>query len=372
MTPKRWAFLFFAVFVLLGFAISAQYLISTQSQCIDLKPAKRAEVTLRALDDNLESIEAVALQTAEDQEEWHQKTAFVPPESDLGGWVTIIKVDPNLNTGLLAKKKNPILLPAQAETKIFLMVRNAWKKPHTLRVIFLLDFQQVPIHGPHGVTDYYDFPVMASQEDQALALTLTALPPGFHQLSILWIADPENTSSDSVYRLLQQKSFQEERFDLWVGINAPPTATLVFEDAKIGQDASNRFGGIEFVASPTDKTNEPLTSLVLKPSDEHCLNLRLFNAKPGTDALYTDSVPLFIAVFWNDKLEQIVNYDLSASSPENLTLRLRVQAPSEAGSYQLSAAVFTFSGYSQFDGTGTRVGYPIGTFTRRILVAVRP
>jgi len=341
-----------------------------QMRCADLAPAQPSATTLTVLNEDLETVQSLVLKTPEAQEEWRQKNALVSPESDWGGWVTMLRTTPGLEMD--PSVENPIRLPTDTEANAFLLVRNAWKKPHSLRIVFLIDFQQASVTKSEQRTLFYDFPIMEPQEDRTIEFTLPALSRGFHQLSTLFVTDPDNVSTDTEYRYLQQHSFSEQRYDLWVDTEARPKEVMTFESAELGRAAGSRMGGVEFVVSPDDKENKPLTSLTLKPGEEHCLNLRLYNAKSEVNAPYTGPVPLRIAVFWNDKMEQVLDYDLLADAPDNLTLQLKIQAPSEAGSYQLSAVVFTFPGYSQFEAVGERTGYPGGAFSRRSLVEVQP
>ncbi len=363
----------FKLVVLIPLLILTQCMRPNQSECTNLDDVDSAQQdigALRIVNEDSEAIRKIILQSPEVQEAWQQKTTFVSPESDWGGWVTILKADSNSNID--PSIENPIRLSTGSDVHAFFLVRNAWKKPHDLRIIFLLNLHQVPIIRSDGIHDFYDLSTLEPQEDRAFEFILPALSGGFHQLSILLVTDPDSLSTDGTYRLLQQKSFFEARYDLWVGTGTLPEEVVTFESAELGQAAGSRMGGVELVVSPDDKENKPLTSLALKPGEEHCLNLRLYNAKSEVNAPYTGPVPLRIAVFWNDKMEQVLDYDLLADAPDNLTLQLKVQTPSEAGSYQLSVVVFTFPGYSQFEAVGERTGYPWGAFSRRSLVEVQP
>ena len=136
---------------------------------------------------------------------------------------------------------------------------------------------------------------MDPQEDRALEFTVPALAPGAHQLSILFITDPEDPSTDWEQRLLQQHSFSEQRFDIRVD-GTPLSRLPAFETAELGQAAASRFANIEVAASPDSQTNTPLTLLTLKSTQESCAYLHLFNEKSPVHAPYMGSVPLKITV----------------------------------------------------------------------------
>lgn len=343
---------------------------SAQSECTQLHSVQQSPFTLEVINQDTEVVKDAALQTLGAQEQWQQKTAFLAPESEWAGWATQLTVFPKAVTG--GYLENPILVPAQELIRGFFLVRNGWNMPHPLRVIFLLDFQQVPVLVGNKLTHFYDLPMMEPQEDKAFEFMLPGLSQGFHQLSILLIADPEDYSIDIEYRFFQQKSFSELRYDLWVGLDSPPQDTLRFESPEIGQSADSRMGNVELVLSAEDPKNNPLLSFSVSPGKQYCVNLRFFNRTPPMDAPYSGPVYLRIAVFWKDKLAQVLDYHLLPDAPENLTLQLAVEPPLEAGNYQFNIVVFTYPGYSQFADLRERTGYPVGEFTRRVVVDVQP
>src|SRR3972149_5433528 len=182
---------------------------SAQSECTQLHSVEQSPFTLEVVNQDTEVVKDAALQPPGAQELWQQKTAFLAPENGWTGWATQLTVAPKAETG--GYLENPILVPAQEQIRGFFLVRNGWNRPHTLRVIFLLDFQQVPVLVENKVTHFYDLPLMEPQEDKAFEFMLPGLSQGFHKLSILLIADPENYSLDIEYRFFQQKSFSELR-----------------------------------------------------------------------------------------------------------------------------------------------------------------
>lgn len=362
------------VFTTLTLVVSAYYLNAKTNDCLELQLAGSPPATLRVVNEDFASIQQIIFQTAALQQEWQLVTAFFAPASDWGGWATIVKADPRVETPALADKENPIPLPADAESTLYIMARNAWKNPHALRLVFLLDFQQTLVLQTDGRKSYhYDWAAIQPQADRAVAVRLPVLSPGLHQLSVLLIADPNELSEDGWYRLLQQKSFHEDRYDLWVGAESLPANVPAFESAEMGQAAASRMGGIEFIAQPEKERNEPLVSLALKPGQAFCVQLRFYNELSSVNAPYTEPLPLFLAIFWDDKLNQQMIYDLLKDAPDNLTLQLKLTAPLETGMHQLHAVVFQMPGYSQFNADGReRTGYPTANFSRRVLVTVAP
>ncbi len=343
---------------------------SAQSECTQLHSVQQSPFTLEVVNQDTEVAKDSALQTLGAQELWQQKTALLSPESEWAGWATQLAVFPSAETG--GYLESPILVPAKEQIRGFFLVRNGWNKAHILRAIFLLDFQQVPVLVGNMLTHFYDLPTMEPQEDKAFEFMLPGLPQGFHQLSILLIADPENYSTDIEYRFFQQMSFSELRYDLWVGLDSPPQDTPGFESPELGQSAASRLGSVELVLSAEDPENDPVLSFVMSLGKQYCMNLRLFNPAAQANAPYGNPVDLRIAVFWNDKLAQVLDYHLLADAPENLTLQLMVEAPPKTGTYQFNIVVFTYPGYSQFAELRERTGYPIGAFTRRVVVDVLP
>ena len=338
--------------------------------CVDLTAATHPDATIKIAVEDLEVIKQATTGVPEAEEQWLQKTTFFAPESNWGTWLTMLEIQPRLEMEMYAE--SPIPLPSETELQGFLLIRNAWKKPHTLRIIFLIDFQQVHVLQGASPSYYYDFPLVEPQEDRGVKFSLPTLSEGFHQLSILTITDAGDDSTDNDYRFLQQKSFSEQRYDLWIGNTLRPSDAPFFDYPELGMVASNRFANIQVIRSPNDKASQPLETLSLQAEQKTCLNLRFFNAPPEADTTGVDAMPLHIAVFWDDELSEIVDYDFPPDAPENLTLPIKVKAPSEAGSYQLGIVVFTFPGYSQFKSIGERTGFPMGAFSRRILVEVQP
>lgn len=342
--------------------------------CLELQPAPPSTLTFSVQEESLKAVQQVVAQNPAATLYWERGISLFPPDGDTSGWVFVAVATPRAQVPALAEALVPIPLPADTETTFYVMVRNAWFKPHAMRLIFLLDYQQVQIVSAGGeVKSYYDLPMLQPQADGAVALRLPKLTRGFHQLSVLLIADPDNYTEDIEYRFYQQKSFIEIRHELWVGVDARPTEVPAFESFALAQAADTRTVGAELVLDALKKTNEPLLTLNLKPGAETCVNLRLFNTYTAFNAPYTGPVPLHIVAFWDDHLTHTFDYQLSTADPEHLTLQFKIQAPPQAGRYQFSMAIFKFPGYSQFSTDRLEYAiYSVSDFSRRVVVEVVP
>ncbi len=144
----------------------------------------------------------------------------------------------------------------------------------------------------------------------------------------------------------------------------------------VARAAAGRAREMELVSRDGD-IDRLLAKLSLQPGQTYCVSLRLHNCgvecrqKSEIDALYDGPFPLRIVVFWDDRAGQVVDYDLAANAPDNLTLPLRIQAATEAETHQLWIAAFTFPACSQFDSSMQRVVYPWLLASQRVVVDVR-
>jgi len=338
---------------------------SSKQSCLALRPVQPSEVPISIANEDLETVKHFVLEPLENRRRWQQKNALVPPNSDWGGWVFEIR--------FLPPPKSPFLvLPLHQELHGFLLLRNAWKKPHDSRMIFLLDFQQMPVLTSEGIRPFYTLPALAPQEDYAFEFVIPPLPRGFHTLSFVMIADPQNRSLDPVYRAAQQDSFLDQRFDLWVGVKPFSLDVPALETLALGQAAVSRFAkSVDLVVTPQDPINEPLAFFSSKPGDSHCVYLRLYNEETEVNRPYKEPVPLHIVASWDDQLTEALDYDLLADAPRHLTLPLSVRTPTEPGLHQLQVMIFSFPGWSQYND-GTFTGFFTASFSRRVLVEVRP
>lgn len=353
-----------------AFAIGCGSNLAINTECRKLTLAQPSKIELTLTSDDVATARNVVLDTPGSKNAWAEMTAAFGEGSSSGAWVQQIRINPHLNSGQLANRINPVLLTATSEMQMAILVRNTWEESHSLRLIFLLDRHQMRILEGENAW-YFDFPKMQPQEDRGLTFALPPLPLGFHQLSVILITDPENTTKDQTARLIQQKTFSESTYDLWVGTQSLVQSTPRFASPEIGQ-AATRLLSADFVTSPVGEANKPLTDLTMTPGETRCLYLRLFYSKSELNKRYIEPVPLHIGVSWNDEQKQILEYQLSPNSPDILTLGLQVKAPEKPGAYQLAAAILEFPGYSQFDNAFKRTGFPASAFSRRILVEVVP
>ncbi len=342
----------------------------------DFSTPPSATAQIEVVNQELESIRDHIFSSEETLASWEEKTAFFQPESEWGGWVSQLRFESETNFDVNRYIENPIRLPHQPNIRGFFIVKNAWKQPHGLRIVFLLDFQQIPVLMLAKEQSYHDISVLQSQEERAFEFVLSGLTEGFHQLSILQITDPDTYYTDDFYRTLQQKSLSENRYDLWVNIDEPPGHSTIFESQEIGQAASGRIGSIDLVEFSGKAL--PMKSISALTGEEVEIKLRLFNCGQTcqqtyeSDMQYQASIPVKIGVFWNDFQTLILEYDLEAEVPDELVFTTHIIVPSEPDTYYLSIVGFALPGYSQFDESLTRVVFPSGLFSQRIKVVVQP
>jgi hypothetical protein len=295
-----------------------------------------------------------------------------------GSWLLEAYVEPNPAFDVGKYVSNPVRIQSEKESNGLLLLYNFWQLPHTARLIFLLDYQQSELGISEKTHDFIELPQMAPGEAFTVGFKLPPLPEGFHQLSVITVADPVSQSTDVLYRVDQRSSFFEYRQDIWVGIDTLPNSINGFEDASIGFPASNRHGGIELIAMPETIVNEPLSELTLNPGEKQCIPLRFFNcgkecrARPDVKQPYSGPFPVKLIAFWNDVMSGVYEFDLPADAPDNLTFNLEIEAPKEPGDYQLMVTAFPLPGYSQFQNDAERTMGPLAAFSRRVLVNVEP
>ena len=343
---------------------------SPYQNCIDPEPVLSARVELQILSEDTETIRQTILGKPALAEYWQTQLTTFPPESDWRGWFSVFMIDPadDFNTEPLTV--NPIRVLTSEDVHGYLMIESRFAKSHTIRVVFLFDFQPVPV-TKEGESKFYQALLdVAPQEDHAFEFKFSNLPEGFHQFSILLIADPEDTRLDKDYRISQQGSFWEQRYDLWIDLDRIPDNVLTLPSKEEGIGAAGAFHHVEIITPLETQSNEPLEIIESSPGQTHCINLRVFNASPEELVPYSDLVPITIGIFWDDVLFQKVEYQLGDQSPTDI--QINVQAPDEIGMHQLGIAVMPFAGYSQFDADLTRVVFPYSPFSRRVLVNVQP
>jgi hypothetical protein len=328
--------------------------------------------SIQILDDDPEAVQDIVLANEFDNQQWKQAISLFPPGSNSYGWASLFVFDRKANVTYLSGKVNPILL-TQEKNLAYFMVRNGWALPHSLRLIVMLDFQPANVLLPNGTEQpFYDFATMQPQEDSAIAFSIPSLSSGFHQLSLLLIADPENTTPDKEYRLAQKLSITEARFDLWVDHTSVPEEVSIFSTPELGQAAASRIQSVDLVTADSEiSSGELLTSLNQTSNTEACIYLKLFNIDNEISQTFKEPIPLRVVVFWDDHAYKVLDYDLLPEAEDFLALPLKVAMPKEPGTHQLQVFVFTFPGFSQFDAQGQqRTGYPIGVATQRVLVDI--
>ena len=308
--------------------------------------------------------------------DWQAKLDYFAQEA-VDGWLPEYFIKPDRPFALEHPVFNPVRVNAGEPLSNFL-VRNDWAKPHDLRLIFLNDYQQLPVHVGNSHQLFYDLPVMAPQEQLGFRFTLSALPAGFHQFSFLMITDPTSISPDATYRALQKHSFNELRYDIWVGTENLPTVVPSFDTFQEGAPLSNLVTDLEVITQPETVYNEALAQLTMPPGETRSLTIRFFNCGPKCTAqifpneqLPDQSFPLLLSTFWNDQNTRTSQMDFSFTSPDDLTITIQIQAPQEAGDYQLMVVGFPLPGYSEFTNQAERSLGVEAIWSRRILVNVR-
>lgn len=346
--------------------------VALPEPCVSLDNIQTQQTyTFKLLSEDIELIQQVALTNEVDVQEWNRDTSMVASQNGVYGWASFFRFE-RADVAYLPGKINPILLQSKGTTAYF-MVRNGWSLPHAVRLIVLLDFQRITIDiGEGNKKPYYDFGVLQPQEDAGISFAIPALTPGFHQLSLLLIADPESTSIDPDYRLAQRLSFAEARYDLWVDSTSLPLSIPSFADTDLGQAAASKIQAVDIVANDKPQ-DEPLLSLDHSLNDQLCLPLHLYNVNDDMNQIFTKPTPLRLIVAWDDVATQIFDYDLPVDAPDFLVLPIKITPPMEVGEHQLQVMLFTFPGYSQFiEGGEQRTGFPIGVSTQRLLVNIKP
>ncbi len=348
----------------------SRYATLSTPDCLPLTPAQPSPVTFQVVSDDLEAIRDVVLESPVIADEWQQRLDFISPTSEWAGWEKELRFLPALRHDEFFS--NPILVPDEEELHGYLLVHSGWYQPHPVRIIFLLDYQQVPVLIGDQWMDYYDMPALDSQGEGAIEFILPGLEEGFHQLSTIMIADPESDSTDWEYRLMQRTSFREFRSDIWIGFDSLPPGTPGFESFDIGVSATKNFNNIEFIGTEEDPKHGLTHSLEMSPGEEHCINLQIVHTDAELRLPYTGPVYFRIGIFWDDVMVEYLDYELPPDANDQHNVWLMVKAPNDSGSHQLHATVFTFPGYSKYLAPMEPSWLDIGLFTWRVLVEVQP
>lgn len=156
---------------------------------------------------------------------WEQKQNMYPVGGHRSTWLNQFTLS---NSEESTKPSGLYHLSAQQPVYGRLLISNIFHTPHSLGLIFLLDYQPLQIQTESGVQSAYYLPQMPVGAEAAVEFLFPPFPQGLHHLSIVLITDPESTSIDPEYRWNQQRSFSEQRFDLWVDLDAIPVDTPTF------------------------------------------------------------------------------------------------------------------------------------------------
>lgn len=313
-----------------------------------------------------EATRSLILSNAESALAWRQKRTRFPVGGERSTWLAQFTLsadeEPAAPSGL-------IRLPPWQVSYGRLLVSNVFHKPHSLALVFLLDYQPLSVQGENGTLPGYHVPEMDVGGERAFEFLIPPIPRGLHHLSTLLITDPESTSADINYRQAQQRSFSEQRFDLWVGIEEIPRSIPTFQSFEQAASAGG-YRSLFEVVYPDDPDRQ-VEALEFEPGVEHTLALRFKHELP-TDNLepYTGTLPIRIGIFWDDRLQEAFDYESDSASVWQATVPINVHAPFEPGSYQLQVIAFQIPWHAQFDAEGEWIAFGKAAFSRRILVEV--
>ena len=253
-----------------------------------------------------------------------------------------------------------------------LLVSNAFHKTHDLGLVFLFDYQPLQVQVESELQSAYYMPEIAVGAQRAVEFLLPPFPAGWHHLSVILITDPKSKSLDMDYRWAQQQSFSEQRFDLWIDIEAIPAGTPAFvsqEQAIAAGGFRSQFEIVELDSSPYKLIGE----LHFEVGTENEVGL-LFAAEEqiSNSPSYTGTLPLRIGVFWNDALHTAFDYELDPKLKlsEPFLLPFTIETPSEPGQYQMQVVAFPIPWHPHFDADGEWIAFNHASFSRRIPVSV--
>lgn len=355
--------------VILGGVVFYLRAIKTPSDCSQLTTSLQPTHSIRITGGDLDAIQKVVLSNDTVRQTWQAKIALVSPPNTLSAWLTEVRALPNKNAGATL---NPIQASINTPLQVYLLIRSGWKTPHQLRLIFLLDYAQLAVLTTDDASHFYDLPILEPGQEAALEFELPTLSPGFHQLSLLLITDPQKSIEEGLERELQRSSFTEARYDIWVGEDEWSKSMPSFDSLAAGSEAASRLQVVELWKPTSGTAGEPFATQSMKTGEERCFNLRLLHAQPDTPLQYEGSLPVRALVFWDDEVRQELNFDLGADTPQNYILPVKLRAPNQPGPHSLFIVVFAPIGYSQFAPNGERVGAPAVAFTSRVQIDTQP
>lgn len=305
---------------------------------------------------------------------WGQKQNAFPTGGRWGTWLGQFTLS---NDEHAARPSGLYRLSSQQPAYGRLLISHVYNTPHSLALIFLLNYQPLQIQTESGLQAAYYLPEMPAGAELAVEFLFPPLPQGLHHLSMILITDPESESTDPEYRRNQQWSFSEQRIDLWVDIEAIPADTPAFASLEQARSATFKllFDLVELDPSPHKRSEELqlIEALQLEASAQNEVGLR-FVAEAYSSNLppYTGTLPLRIGVFWNEALYTAFDYELDPKLKlaEPLLLPFTIETPSEPGQYQMHVIAFPIPWHPHFDADGEWIAFNLASFSRRIPVSV--
>lgn len=359
---------FILILVLLCMILGCNAIQST-NDATSLKPVpiKNASETVILLNQG-ESVRECILSDPASALAWSQKQNMFPVGGRWGTWIDQFTLS---NHAEPAEPSGLYHLSSQQPSYGRLLISNVFYTPHSLGLIFLLDYQPLQIQTDFGVQVAYYLPEIPVGAEQAVEFLFPPFPPGLHHLSVIEITDPESESTDLDYRWNQQQSFSEQRFDLWVDIDAIPAGTPAFGSPEQMMAAGFKlpFDMVELDSSP----HKLIEALQLEGGTQHEVGL-LFTAEAYISNMppYTGTLPLRIGVFWNEALHTAFDYELDPKLKlsEPLLLPFTIETPSEPGQYQMQVVVFPIPWHPHFNVNGEWIAFNHASFSRRIPVRV--
>jgi len=299
---------------------------------------------------------------------WRQKQNAFPVGGRWGTWLGQFTLS---NDEHVARSSGLYRLSSQQPAYGRLLISHVYNTPHSLALIFLLNYQPLQIQTESGLQAAYYLPEMPAGAELAVEFLFPPLPQGLHHLSMILITDPESESTDPEYRRNQQGSFSEQRLDLWVDIEAMPADAPAFDSLEQASSASFKllFDLVESDSAP----HKLIEELQLEAGTRNEVGLR-FLAQEHISNLppYTGTLPLRIGVFWNEALYTAFDYELDPKLKlaEPLLLPITIETPSEPGQYQMQVIAFPIPWHPHFDADGEWIAFNLASFSRRIPVSV--
>jgi hypothetical protein len=300
---------------------------------------------------------------------WNQKQNMFPVGGQWGTWLTQFTLS---NDYKPQKTGGLVRLSSQQPSYGRLLISNVFQTPHSLGLMFLLDYQPLYVRIDSDVRVAYYLPEMPVGAEQAIEFLFPPFPKGLHHLSIVLITDPESESTDPDYRWSQQQSFSEQRFDLWVDIEAIPANTPAFvnqEQAIAAGGFRSQFEIVEIDSSPYKLVEE----LQFEVGTNNKLGLLFAVEEQSSNSPpYTGTLPLRIGVFWNDTLHTAFDYELDPKLKlsEPFLLPFTIETPTEPGAYQMQIIAFATPWHPHFNADGEWIVFNHASFSRRIPVDV--